>query len=80
VFELLVIVLLDGREAHINPRHIVSITEARDADDPGKHYTDKVRCALSLSDGKLFTTEEECDSIDARLHEIAAKRIREMRK
>ena len=80
MWELLVITLLSGEEAHISPRHIVSIVEARSADDPGKHYTNKVRCIIQLVDNRTFTTAEECGSIEARLREMSERRIEEMRK
>lgn len=80
MWELLVLVTLDGREISVSPRHIVSIAEAKQADDPGKHYTDKVRCVISVSDGTHVTTEEECESIEQRLQEMAARRIQELRK
>ena len=74
------ITMLTGEVADIAPRHIVSIIEARSADDPGKHYTARVRCVISLIDGKQLTTEEECDTIEARLAEMSKRRIQEMRK
>ena len=80
VWELLVITMLTGEEAHVAPRHIVSIIEARNADDPGKHYTARVRCVISLDDGKQITTAEECDSVEERLRKMPEKRIEEMRK
>jgi hypothetical protein len=79
VWELLTITLLNGSEMHVAPRYIVSIIEARTADDPGKHYTDKVRCIITLIDNKIVTTEEECDSVEKRLRELTDKRIQEMR-
>jgi uncharacterized protein YlzI (FlbEa/FlbD family) len=80
VWELLTIMMLNGEEAHVNPRHIVSIIEQKIADDPGKHWNDKVRCVVTMVDGKQLTTKEECDDIEARLHALAVKRIEEMRK
>lgn len=80
MWELLIVTLLTGSEAHLNPREIVSMIEAREADDPGKHYTAAVRCVVSMTDGKQITTVEECDHIEVRLHEMAARRIQEMRK
>jgi uncharacterized protein YlzI (FlbEa/FlbD family) len=80
VWELLLLILLDGREAYVAPRQIVSIAEAKDADDPGKHYTDKVKCVVSMTDGKIYAVAEECDEIEKRLHEIGERRIKEFRK
>ena len=79
MWELLLVILLDGREVYVNPREIVTITEAQQADDPGKHYTDRVRCVISMSDGKVTTTAEECEHIEERLHELSVKRLRELR-
>jgi hypothetical protein len=67
---LLVIVLMSGTEAHLNPNEIVAILEARDADDPTKRYTKEVRCVIQMSNGEEFTTKEECASIEKRLHEL----------
>ncbi|HEY7415607.1 MAG TPA: hypothetical protein VH593_10470 [Ktedonobacteraceae bacterium] len=80
MLELLVIVLLSGQEAHVNPRHIVSMVEAKDADDPGKHYTADVRCVITTIDGKNLSTREECDAIEIRIREIVEKRMKEIRK
>ena len=80
MWELLVITLLSGEEMHIAPRHIVSMIEARHADDPGKHYTKEVRCIIQLVDNKTVTTAEECDSIEHRLREMVDHKIEELRK
>jgi uncharacterized protein YlzI (FlbEa/FlbD family) len=76
----LIIVLLDGREVDLNPRHIVSVAEAKEADDVGKHFTEKVKCVVSTVDGKFYATAETCDEIEQHLRAIAEKRIQEMRK
>ena len=65
---LLVIVLLTGTEAHLNPREIVSLLEARDADDPMKHYTADVKCIVVMTNNREFATREKCASIEKRLH------------
>jgi hypothetical protein len=70
VLHLLVVQTLDGREIVINPREIISLSEARDAEDPGKHYTDAVRCVIDTTDGKLITVAEECESIRLRMEEM----------
>jgi hypothetical protein len=79
VLEFLIIVLLDGRVVDLNPRQIVSIAEAKDADDPAKHFTDKVNCVVSMVDGKFYATAESCDDIEKKLRDIAERRIKEMR-
>ena len=80
MLELLIIVTMSGQEAHVNPRHIVSMIEAKLADDPGKHYTDAVRCVITTIDGARITTREECDDIEKRLREIVNKRLQDLRK
>lgn len=73
------ITLLSGEEMHVSPRHIISLIEARHADDPGKHYTAAVRCIVTLEGNKTVTTAEECDSIEERLKAMASNRIKELR-
>lgn len=70
---LLVIVLLSGTEAHLNPQEIVAFLTARDADDPMKHYTAEVRCIVQMSNREEYTTREECASIEKRLQELRDK-------
>lgn len=67
---LLTILLLSGTEAHLNVQEVVAIIQARDADDPMKHYTDDVRCVIQMSNREEYTTKEECKSIEKRLNEI----------
>lgn len=67
---LLVIILLSGTEAHLNPQEIVSLLEAREADDPMKHYTPEVRCVVVMTNNREYTTKEDCQSIEKRLTDI----------
>ena len=67
---LLVIILMTGTEAHLNPKEIVGFLEAREADDRLKHYSPEVRCIVLTTDGREYTTREECVSIEKRLHEL----------
>lgn len=73
---LLVVVLLNGSEARINPREIVSMLEARSADDPMKRYASEVRCVIITTDGHEYTTREECDAIEGRLKQGAHHDLR----
>jgi uncharacterized protein YlzI (FlbEa/FlbD family) len=73
VLEFLVIVLLDGREVDLNPRHIVSVAEAKESDDPAKHFTDQVKCVVSMVDGKFYATAESCGEIEQRLRAMAER-------
>jgi uncharacterized protein YlzI (FlbEa/FlbD family) len=67
LLQLLAITTLDGREVHVNPMHIVSISEARSEDDPHKQFTGKAHCVLTLINGKLITVAEPCRSLRQRL-------------
>lgn len=67
---LLVIVLLHGGEVHLNPNEIVALIVSREAHDPHKQYADDVRCVVAMTDGKLYTTREECTSVEARLGKL----------
>ena len=65
--DMLTLVTLDGRKVFVNPSQIASISEAREAGDPNKQYTDRVHSVLTLSNGKMITVEESCDDIWRRL-------------
>jgi uncharacterized protein YlzI (FlbEa/FlbD family) len=67
--QLVLIITLDGREVHVNPTHIVSISEARDEDDPHKLLTGKVHCVITLTNGKLISAAEDCTSVRHRIEE-----------
>lgn len=69
VLEMMVFHTLDGRDVHVNPAHIVSISDARDESNPDKWLIDKVHCIITLSNGKLLTVAESCDSVRQRLEE-----------
>jgi uncharacterized protein YlzI (FlbEa/FlbD family) len=70
VLQLIVLHTLDGRDVYVNTSHIVSVVEARDEDDPHKHMTAKVHCAIGMLDGKIYTVAESCDGVRQRLQEI----------
>lgn len=70
---LLVIVLMSGTEAHLNPHEIVAILEARDADHPLKNYAPEVRCIIQMSNREEYTTREECSSVQKRLRDLMTK-------
>jgi uncharacterized protein YlzI (FlbEa/FlbD family) len=52
---------VEGHEVSINPDHIVSLREARDVDR--RLVSDKVRCFITLVDGKYQTVIEECVTV-----------------
>jgi hypothetical protein len=73
---LLAILLMNGSEAHINANEIVAMIEARPADDPLKRYVPDARCIVITTDGKEYTTREECARIEGRLHALLDKQGR----
>ena len=64
---LIVIILLSGQEVHLNPREVIALIEARQADDKLKHYAPGVRCVVETTGEHQYTTKEECSSIQKRL-------------
>lgn len=68
--ELIVLHTLDGRDVYVNPDYVVSVVEARSEDDPHKRMTAQVHCAIGMSDGKIYTVAESCDSVRQRLQEV----------
>jgi uncharacterized protein YlzI (FlbEa/FlbD family) len=67
VLQLVAFQTLDGRDVYINPTHIVSVSEARDENDPRKALTAKARCVITLTNGKFITVVEDCASVRDRL-------------
>jgi hypothetical protein len=66
---LLVVVLLNEAKVYVNPDEIVALVQARDADDPLKHYAPEVRCVVQMAN-QQYTTREECAAIQKRMNEI----------
>jgi uncharacterized protein YlzI (FlbEa/FlbD family) len=52
---------VEGRAVHINPDHIVILREAREADR--SLVTSRVRCFITMVDGKYQTVVEDCDTV-----------------
>lgn len=67
---MLLLMTLDGRYVFVSPPHIVSISDARDENDATKLTTARVHCLINLSDGKIVSVEEVCDSVRRRLKEL----------
>lgn len=68
--ELVVFQTIDGRDVHINPKHVVSISETSETRDPGeKLLSDKVHCVINLSNGTKVSVGEHCDLVRHRLEE-----------
>jgi hypothetical protein len=58
---LIVLHNVEGAEVHIAPQHIVTLRDARASDR--SLVSDKVRCFISLTDGKYLTVVETCDAV-----------------
>lgn len=71
---LIVIVLLTGTKVFVNPSEISALVQAREGEDPLKHYAPAVRCVVEMTSRHEFTTTEECASIEKRIHELKEKR------
>lgn len=70
VLQLIVFRTLDGRDVHVNPSHIVSVSETSETRDPNERLlTDKVHCVITLSNGTKVSVAEGCDSVRRRLEE-----------
>jgi uncharacterized protein YlzI (FlbEa/FlbD family) len=68
--QLIVFQTLDGRDVHVNPKHVVSISEpSEDRDPKEKLLTDKVHCVINLTNGTKVSVAENCDSVRRRLEE-----------
>jgi uncharacterized protein YlzI (FlbEa/FlbD family) len=59
---------IDGREVLINKQAIVTIGGARGSAEQ-QLLSDKVRCLVTLVDGKFVTVVESCEAIRERLKE-----------
>ena len=66
--QLVLFLVLDGREVYVNAEQIVAISTTRAEDHPaGRQLSSKVRCVISLSNGETVTVGEECASVLQRL-------------
>lgn len=71
MIELLTLMTLDGREVHVNPRHIISIIETRRSDDdPQKLMAPGIRCVVTTIGGGRIATKEECSDVERRLERM----------
>lgn len=64
--ELIVLHTIDGRDVHVNPAHVVTLTE-RIEGAQNKVLSDKVYCVVGLLDGKFVSVAERCDSVRRQL-------------
>lgn len=68
MIEFIILQTLDGRDVHVNPAAIVSISETSETRDPSKKLmTSKVHCVVNMTNGKFITVIEHCDSVRQRL-------------
>ena len=63
--QYIVLQTLDGRTVYVNPKHIVSTSQAK-----GKLVVDAVQCVIYTSDGRIITVTENCNSIKARIEQL----------
>jgi len=56
---------VDGRAFYINPKHIVSTSQAK-----GKLVVDAVQCVVYTTDGRFITVAETCESLKMRIEHL----------
>jgi len=61
LFVFIAVHTIDDQLLVINPQQIVTMRDARDAEKRIVH--DKVRCVITLADGKLASTKETCAEV-----------------
>ena len=57
-----------GNEIRVNPNEVTSL-RAASPDDAQKHFTEGVRCMVSLTDGKYATVVEPCEVVQQMMRE-----------
>jgi hypothetical protein len=62
--EFILFMALDGRQIEVNPEQVVTVAKPRDDE---KLVTDKARCVITLTDGKIISVAEDCISVKLRL-------------
>lgn len=60
--ELIVLHTLDGRAVHVNPKHVVSLTEKIEG-VPNRVMTGNVHCVVGLLDGKFISVADRCEVV-----------------
>jgi hypothetical protein len=66
--QYIVLQTLDGRTVYVNPRQIVSTSQAR-----GKLVVDAVQCVIYTTDNRFLTVAETCESVKARLEALGVR-------
>lgn len=64
--ELIVLRTIDGRTVHVNPAHVVTLTE-RIEGAQNKVLSDKVYCVVGMLDGKFVSVADRCDIVRQQL-------------
>lgn len=68
--QFIVFQTIDGRDVHINPKHVVSVSETNEARDPrDRLLSDKVHCIINLTNGTHVSVADSCDVVRRRLEE-----------
>jgi hypothetical protein len=55
----------DGQWIDVNPREVVSVREPRVAE----HFAPGIKCLLHMTDGKIITVVEDCETVRGKLTE-----------
>jgi hypothetical protein len=67
----LVLQTLDGRDVHVNPAYVATLSEPDEDRDPKKKLmTDKVHCVVTLLNNLRVSVGEDCDSVKARMEAL----------
>jgi hypothetical protein len=72
VLHLALLHTVDGHEVMVNPEQVTSIQAAR-PDEPNKFLTEKVACAIGMTNGKFVSVVEDCDTVRKILVEESAR-------
>lgn len=59
----------DGQLIEINPDQVVELREPRGR--PGEHFHETIKCLIFKSDAKYTAVAEDCETVAAKLQDIA---------
>jgi hypothetical protein len=57
---------IDGRDVHVNPAHVVSLTD-RIEKQQNKALSDNVQCVVGLLDQKFISVAQSCEIVRRKL-------------
>jgi len=70
---LVILHRVDGGEVAVSPSHITSMHSRAPTSAQNKLVTGEVRCIVWLSDGKLLSVLEPCETVKQLMDEAARK-------